>query len=269
MTAVALQATVHAPAQRREPRSVQPGPRPTIHLGASSAPGSDQPAIVARLATKATPGARYAPYTVRDLTVPALRAPSRAPPTPRYPPPRPKGGLQPPQQPGTRGYQAWGTGGLALPPPRPLPRSYKAPPGHTQETPPQPAAPHQGPRGQAPVSSRPIHRRATWVRPRAPIPPHVGTTQKGRDHTLRQQCQSRWGQILRQLGPSSRVAEALAASTRPEDVLELSLRRYAPSTLQNYLRHIALFLDYLSTAELSLDALTLSNITDYLFACDG
>ena len=63
------------------------------------------------------------------------------------------------------------------------------------------------------------------------------------------------------------MAEALAASTRPEDVLELSLRRYAPSTLQNYLRHIALFLDYLSTAELSLDALTLSNITDYLLAC--
>ena len=112
-----------------------------------------------------------------------------------------------------------------------------------------------------------MHRWATWVRPRAPMPPPSVATQRGRDHTLRQQCQSRWDQILRQLGSHSRVADALTASRRPEDVLELSLRRYAPTTLQTYLRHIALFLDYLSTSELSLDALTLTHVTDFLFAC--
>ena len=152
------------------------------------------------------------------------------------------------------------------PPPRPLPRSLKPVPARVQETPFEetigglsvatPPAPATLP--------RPIHRQATWVRPRAPLPPQQVHSRHQMDDHLRQACCERWGQILPRLGQHSHLAIAFAKSE-----LSLSLRKFTPSTLQTYFRHIGTFLDYLGTMGSDLESMTLAKLVDFLFSCSA
>ena len=150
-----------------------------------------------------------------------------------------------------------------MPPPlRPLPRSLIKPvPARVQEapsektigglsTPPTPA-----------TLPGPIHRQATWVRPRAPLPPQQVNSRRQMDDHLRQACCERWGQILPRLGQHSHLAMAFAKSERPEHFLSPSLRKFTPSTLQTYIRHIATGGD--------LESMTLAKLVDFLFSCSA
>ena len=145
------------------------------------------------------------------------------------------------------------------PPPRPLPRSLKPVPARVHET-----HSEQTISGLSVVTPstpatlpRPIHRQATWVRPRAPLPPQRVHSRRQMDDHLRQACCERWGQILPRLGQHSNLAIAFAKSERPEDFLSLSLRKFTPSTLQTYFRHIGTFVDYLGTMGGDLESMTL------------
>ena len=227
------------------------------------------------LRAKPSPPSRYAPYQLYDLAEPGGPThPRTAPPNTRPVATLPKGGppapgpLIPihwhiPHQPGGRG---------AMPPPlRPLPRSLKPVPARVHETPSEetisglsvttPPTPATLP--------RPIHRQATWVRPRAPLPPQRVHSRRQMDDHLRQACCERWGQILPRLGQHSHLATAFAKSERPEDFLSLSLRKFTPSTLQTYFRHIGTFLDYLGTMGGDLESMTLAKLVDFLFSCSA
>ena len=157
------------------------------------------------------------------------------------------------------------------PPPRPLPRSLKPVPARVHET------HHEETISGISVATpstpatlpRPMHRQATWVRPRAPLPPQRVHSRRQMDDHLRQACCERWGQILPRLGQHSNLAIAFAKSERPDDFLSLSLRKFTPSTLQTYFRHIGTFLDYLGTLGGDLESMTLAKLVGFLFSCSA
>ena len=68
---------------------------------------------------------------------------------------------------------------------------------------------------------------------------------------------------------SETFATVLKASTCPQDFLSLSLRKFTPSTLQTYFRHIGTFLDYLGTMKGDLESMTLAKLVDFLFSCSA
>ena len=69
--------------------------------------------------------------------------------------------------------------------------------------------------------------------------------------------------LPRTLGPHPRQTQR---PQRPDQLLELSLRRFSTTTLTTYMRCLVSFLDFLAAGGRALADLTLAELTDYLFA---
>ena len=91
-------------------------------------------------------------------------------------------------------------------------------------------------------------------------------TKRGLDDDQRHSCLERWGHILSRLNGLSPIAQAWQDSQRPDQLLELSLRRSSTTTLTTYMRCLVSFLDFLAAGGRAFADLTLAELTDYLFA---
>ena len=113
--------------------------------------------------------------------------------------------------------------GLPIPPPRPTPRSFR--PCTAYEPLSQTRAATQA--LQLTVRDPPKTRIAHWPRPRLPLSAADPITKRGQDDDQRHSCLERWGHILSRLKDISPIAQAWQDSQRPDQLLELSLRRSA------------------------------------------
>ena len=116
---------------------------------------------------------------------------------------------------------------------------------------------------------QPRTRVAHWPRPRLALASVEASTRHSMDDKQRATRMERWGQILRLLEPYSPVSQALSASRHPAQFLELSVSRFATTTLTNYLRCIGQFLDYLGTSGMDISSLQLVDLSDFLLACQS
>ena len=69
------------------------------------------------------------------------------------------------------------------------------------------------------------------TRPRLPLAVADPITKRGLDDDQRHSCLERWGHILSRLNGLSPITQAWQDSQRPDQLLELSLRRFSTTTL--------------------------------------
>ena len=214
------------------------------------------------------PYRRGAPISVHNLAKPICPHP---PTTPlllaKAIPCLPKGGLSVPS---CSPRQPWGlpfSTPLPPPPPRPVPRSLlpkqcsgSVQPKTSWQTPAQ--------QGTSLRTSAPFHRIAS-PRPRPPALTSGFTSSYSQQTNLRESLMEHWRSILAVFAEHSQLYCTCIASMHPMEILKTSLRRFAASTISQYLKILQTCLVFWQSMLWSPTALSLPQLADFLQVCQS
>ena len=166
-----------------------------------------------------------------------------------------------------------------LPNPAPQKRTRTSPPLHVGglPVPPPPAAPlslTQPQRQQAPaqpphVATQPRTLPVAHLGPRLkpPCPRKVRVTRTRPSLELRaQHCGTHWSQLLFRLGSASLLFRSVSGTKDAAQHMLAVIRKFAPSTLERYLRIANQFLSFLEACDIAFSQVTLAAVLDYLDA---
>ena len=214
------------------------------------------------------PYRRGAPISVHNLAKPICPHPPATPlPLAKAIPCLPKGGLSVPSR---SPRQPWGlpfSTPLPPPPPRPVPRSLlpKQCSGSAQ-----PKTSWQAPaqQGTSLRTSAPLHRIAS-PRPRPPALTSGFTSSYSQQANLRESLMEHWRSILAVFAERSQLHRTCIASMHPMEILRTSLRRFAASTISQYLKILQTCLVFWQSMLWSPTALSLPQLADFLQVCQS
>ena len=214
------------------------------------------------------PYRRGAPISVHNLAKPICPHPPATPlPLAKAIPCLPKGGLSVPSR---SPRQPWGlpfSTPLPPPPPRPVPRSLlpKQCSGSAQ-----PKTSWQAPaqQGTSLKTSAPLHRIAS-PRPRPPALTSGFTSSYSQQANLRESLMEHWRSILAVFAEHSQLHRTCIASMHPMEILRTSLRRFAASTISQYLKILQTCLVFWQSMLWSPTALSLPQLADFLQVCQS
>ena len=148
-------------------------------------------------------------------------------------------------------------GGLPAPAPPAAPLSLTQPqrqPVHAKP-PPHALQPHPSP----PASNGP--------RLKPPCPRKVRVTRTRLSLQLRaQHCGTHWSQLLYRLGSASLLFRSISGTKDAAQHMFAVIRKFAPSTLERYLRIAHQFLCFLDACDIAFDQVSLAAVLDYLAA---
>ena len=197
--------------------------------------------------------------TVADLAIPppVLRtSPARLA---MYPSscPAPSHCPNPAPQKRTRASPPLHFGGLPVPAPPAAPLSLTQPQRQQAFAPPQP------------IATQPCALSLARIEPRLkpPCPRKVRVKRTRLSLELRaQHCGTHWSQLLFRLGSASLLFRSVSGTKDAAQHMLAVIRKYAPSTLERYLRIANQFLGFLEACDIAFSQVTLAAVLDYLAA---
>ena len=148
-------------------------------------------------------------------------------------------------------------GGLPVPTPPAAPLSLTQPQRQQASAQPQP------------VATQPCALSLASIGPRLkpPCPRKVRITRTRLSLELRaQHCGTHWSQLLFRLGSASLLFRSVSGTKDAAQHMLAVIRKYAPSTLERYLRIANQFLGFLEACDIAFSQVTLSAVLDYLAA---
>ena len=197
--------------------------------------------------------------TVADLAVPppvSHRSPARLT---MYPSSclTPSAFPNPPPIKKTRAAPPLAFGGLPVPPPPAAPLSLTQP----QRSP----GPSKAPPAAMPSVPSPLPSVAPLLKP--PNPRRVRVTRTRLSLECRaQHCGTHWSQLLFRLGSASLLFRSVSGAKDSAQHMLAVIRKFAPSTLERYLRIAHQFLSFLEASAIAFSQVTLAAVLDYLAA---
>ena len=236
--------------QRPAGQCCLPGPSSSKRDGSNSAPCEPR-----------SPYRRGAPISVHNLAKPICHTPATPLHSLRDTVPR-REASRSPRQPWGRVFHT-----LPPPPPRPVPRSLlpKQCSGSAQ-----PKTSGQAPaqQGTSLRTSAPLHRIAS-PRPRPPALTSGFTSSYSQQANLRESLMEHWRSILAVFAEHSQLHRTCIASMHPMEILRTSLRRFAASTISQYLKILQTCLVFWQSMLWSPTALSLPQLADFLQVCQS
>ena len=146
-------------------------------------------------------------------------------------------------------------GGLPVPPPPAAPLSLTRPQRSSDHSTVPPAA--------MPMSPSPRPCVGPGLKPPNPRKVRVTRTRLSLESRA-QHCGTHWSQLLFRLGTASLLFRSVSGTKDSSQHMLAVIRKYAPSTLERYLRIAHQFLGFLEACDIAFDQVSLAAVLDYL-----